>query len=181
MKNLIIILIIPFIFSGCSYVTKQMLEKNDQDRIKLKEAIVKLIQKNNDLVKKTNNLETQIIKLDEQIVTLKDNVKKINEKVKKNEVIKGLKEDKSTAIKLKLNNNEEFFMVKIIKHMVNMRKEPSLDSLIVGIASKGDIYKVVDKTKGFEGKNIWYKILSADKPLWIHHTTAKVIKNDDER
>lgn len=182
MRNLILIPLIAFIFSGCNYATKQMVEQSNQEKVKLKKAIVKLIQKNNEVKQIIKEQEYQIEKLNSQITLLEndiqnnyENIEEIKKENKKKTII--ISKDKKInyvkpVVELKQSNITDSFEVIVVNHMANIRENPDADSTIVGIGRKGDVYTVVDKS---QGENFWYKIIYKARTLWIYNETVQKV------
>ena len=178
-KQIILTVFFSFVLSGCA--TKQMVEKTNNDNIKLKKAVVKLIEKNKEVNNEIRKQNRKIGELNDQLDLLKKDIKKINKTARgiknKEAVKKKIVQKKHTAqtppLNIKQNNMERDFHIRVIKPMANLRSGPNGSSTIMGIAYINEIFQVLDRSKG---EYVWYKIILKEKPVWIYSETVKIIE-----
>jgi TolA-binding protein len=138
----------------------------------LEQAVIKLIKRNNELERKSNELEQQNNKLEQHIKMLK-----IDVNTNKNIIIfnsSKIKEINSLISILQkkiidITNNKLAYFAIINATKLNIREEPTLKAKIVGIALKGEIYKISDIQQS--DNRTWYKI----KKGWISSNYAGLI------
>jgi hypothetical protein len=187
MKRLILV-VFPLFFSGCAVVTQQKFDESNKDRVKLKKAVVKLIEKNNEVKQTLKDQEMKTKELNLKVLYLKNEMKHMNEELKKlqkmrekkepqSQIEPQIQEDMGEKIFFRKSNLLNSFYIRVNSDKANLRVEPSPEAVIDGVASKGDIFEVIEKSKE---EFLWYKIIYKDRLLWIYSETVEIIEGENE-
>ena len=185
MKHLVILLISLIFLSGCSVATQIEFTKINEDNIKIKKAVAKLIEENKEL-KQTVKIQKEEIqknqekidKLDAIVIIFGEHIEKLNNiKIPEEKSITNkqkLQKQEKKYPSLTMKNIEDDFDIKVVSSMANLRDKPTAKSKIIAVANKGEVFKALERS---EGEFFWYKVMVGEKELWIYHQNVNKIGN----